>query len=304
MSVNLQTRIGSLEMKNPIMTASGTCGYGEELAPFIDIASLGALIPKSISVLPRLGNKNPRLAETSSGLLNSIGLQNEGLELFIKDKLPRISTFGCPIVVNIAGFSISDFTKLTEVLDEYPQISGFEVNISCPNVKKGGFQFGTDPQSAIEVTKAVRKATDKTVILKLTPNVTDITSVARAVENAGADAVSLINTLSAIAVDAETRKSRLGNLFGGLSGPAVKPVALRMVHQVFKAVQIPVIGLGGIRNGIDAIEFMICGATAVQIGTANLTQPASFNNILSEITDYCKRHSISNISELTGTLIA
>jgi dihydroorotate dehydrogenase (NAD+) catalytic subunit len=302
MKPDLGVQIGPLKLKNPVLTASGTCGYGIEIEEYNNLSRLGGLIPKSITVEPRLGNKPPRLVETPSGLINSIGLQNEGLEKFVSEKLPKMAEIGCPIIANIAGFDVSDFQRMTEVLDARAEVAGFEVNISCPNVKKGGVQFGIDPRAAAEVTRVIRAATSKAVIVKLTPNVTDITEIAKAVEAEGADAVSLINTLSAIAVDVESRKPKLGNLFGGLSGPCVKPVALRMVYLTWKAVKIPIVGLGGIRNATDALEFLICGASAVEVGTGVLLQPTACMEVLDGIEEYCVRHGIARVSELTGSI--
>ncbi len=299
---DLSVQIGKLKLSNPVILASGTCGYGVEVAEFVDLSNIGAVIPKSVTVEPRLGNMPHRLWETPSGLLNSIGLQNEGLHEFIAEKLPKIAKLNCPIIVNIAGFTLDDFVIMAEALNPLDAVAAFEVNISCPNVKKGGMQFGVDPHAAAEVTAAVRRVTDKTMIVKLSPNVTDITSIAKAVEGAGADSVSLINTLLGMAVDAEKRKPRLGNVFGGLSGPAIKPVALRMVYSVSKAVRIPVIGLGGIMTGIDAVEFMLCGASAVQVGTGTLISPTACVDVLNGIKDYCIRHNMNCVADLTGAL--
>ncbi|GAB4166924.1 MAG: dihydroorotate dehydrogenase [Planctomycetota bacterium] len=302
MRPDLSVELGPLKLANPVMTASGTCGYGFELEDYNDLTKLGALIPKSITLNPRLGNMPPRLVETPSGLINSIGLQNDGLADFIARKLPKMRKLGCPIIANIAGFDVAEFALMAAELDARDEVAGFEVNISCPNVKQGGVQFGIEPHAAAEVTKAVRKATKKAVIVKLTPNVTDITEIARAVEAEGADAVSLINTLSAMAVDAESRKPMLGNVFGGLSGPCVKPVALRMVYLTHKAVKIPIVGLGGIRTGADAIEFILCGATAVEVGTGVLLQPRACMEVLEGIEDYCVRHGVSKLTDLVGGL--
>ena len=266
------------------------------------LSQLGALIPKSVTVAPRSGNIGPRLAESPCGLVNSIGLQNEGINAFIEHKLPGIADAGCPIIVNIAGFTLGEFAYMARRLDKLDSIQGIEVNISCPNVKKGGMQFGIEAASAASVMKAVRENTSKTVIVKLSPNVTDIALIACAVESEGADAVSLINTLSAIAVDSERRKPILGNVFGGLSGPAIKPVALRMVLQAYRAVKIPIIGLGGITSAADVIEFFLCGASAVQVGTAFLTNPTVFADILEGLRNYCRRHSFNRIGEITGLL--
>lgn len=300
--LDLSVKIGKLKLCNPVILASGTCGYGVEVAEFVDLSKIGAVIPKSVTVEPRLGNSPHRLWETPSGLLNSIGLQNEGLHEFIAEKLPKIEKLNCPIIVNIAGFTLDDFIVMAEALAPLDAVAALEVNISCPNVKKGGMQFGVDPHSAAEVTTAVRRITDKTMIVKLSPNVTDITAIAKAVEGAGADSVSLINTLLGMAVDVEKRKPRLGNVFGGLSGPAIKPVALRMVYSVSKAVRIPIIGLGGIMTGIDAVEFMLCGASAVQVGTGTLLSPTACMDVLNGIKDYCVRHDMNRVADLTGAL--
>jgi dihydroorotate dehydrogenase (NAD+) catalytic subunit len=284
------------------MTASGTFGYGEEYAPFVDLNRLGALIVKGLSLEPRAGNPPPRLAETPSGLLNAVGLQNIGVKAFVKEKLPFLKEYSTAIIANIFGETVDEYGKVAEILGMANGLSALEVNISCPNVKKGGIAFGSSPEMAAEVTKRVREATDLPVIMKLSPNVTDISHIAESVESAGADAVSLINTLAGMAVDVEHRKPVLYNVTGGLSGPAIKPVALRMVWQVVNRVNIPVIGLGGIMCPNDALEFLIVGARAVEVGTASFLNPHATMNILEGIETYLREHSISDIGDLIGTL--
>ena len=300
--LKLTVDAGGLCLKNPIITASGTFGYGEEYASFCDLGLLGAIAVKGLSVEPRLGNPPPRIIETPSGMLNSIGLQNVGVEAFIAEKLPFLRRFDVKIIANIFGETIEEFQKLSAILSRAEGVHAIEVNISCPNVKKGGAVFGADPDVAANVTKKVRAETDLPVIVKLTPNVTDITQIALAVENAGAGAVSLINTLTGMSVDVESRRPHLANITGGLSGPAVKPVALRMVWQVVHAVKIPVIGIGGIMTAEDALEFLISGATAIQVGTANFIDPASTMSVLKGIEDYMARHHIGDIRDLIGSL--
>ena len=300
--LKLTVDAGGLCLKNPIITASGTFGYGEEYASFCDLGLLGAIVVKGLSVEPRLGNPPPRIIETPSGMLNSIGLQNVGVEAFIAEKLPFLRRFDVKIIANIFGETIEEYQKLSAILSRDEGVHAIEVNISCPNVKKGGAVFGADPDVAANVTKKVRAETDLPVIVKLTPNVTDITQIALAVENAGAGAVSLINTLTGMSVDVESRRPHLANITGGLSGPAVKPVALRMVWEVVHAVKIPVIGIGGIMTAEDALEFLISGATAIQVGTANFIDPASTINVLKGIEDYMARHHIGDIRDLIGSL--
>jgi len=299
---DLKVTIGRLELKNPVLTASGTFGYGSEFEDFIDINSLGGIIVKGTTLEPREGNAYPRMAETPSGMLNAVGLQNKGIDVFIHEIYPKIKHYQTNIIVNVSGSKIEDYVAVVEKLNDLEHIPAIELNISCPNVKTGGMAFGTSCASAAEVTKAVRKAYHKTLIVKLSPNVTDIAQIAQAVEGEGADSVSLINTLLGMAVDAETQKPVLSTITGGLSGPCVKPVALRMVWQVAKAVKIPVIGLGGIMNAADAIEFILAGATAVQIGTANFIDPAVSEKIVHGINDYCSRHNLNSITEIIGAL--
>jgi len=299
---NLSVKIKDLILKNPVMTASGTFGYGEEFADFFDISDLGGIIVKGTTGSKREGNAYPRMAETPSGMLNAVGLQNKGVDAFISDIYPRIKDINTHIIVNVSGSTIDEYVMVASKLNELDAIPAIELNISCPNVKEGGMAFGTSCPSAIAVCEAVRKAYHKTLIVKLSPNVTNIAEMALAVESAGADAVSLINTLLGMAVDAEKRKPVLSTITGGLSGPAIKPVALRMVWQVAKAVKIPVIGLGGIMTATDAIEFMLAGATAVQIGTANFIDPAVCAKIIKGMEDYLIRHKIDDVNELIGVI--
>jgi len=299
---SMSVDIGPLRLRNPVMTASGTFGYGEEYAPFVDLNRLGALIVKGLSLEPRAGNPPPRLAETPSGLLNAVGLQNIGVKAFVREKLPFLKEYSTAIIANIFGETVDEYGKVAEILGMADGLSALEVNISCPNVKKGGIAFGASPEMAAAVTKRVREATDLPVIVKLSPNVTDISNIAESVESAGADAVSLINTLAGMAVDVEHRKPVLYNVTGGLSGTAIKPVALRMVWQVVNRVNIPVIGLGGIMCPNDALEFLIVGARAVEVGTASFMNPHATMNILEGIETFLRKHSISDIRDLIGTL--
>jgi len=299
---NLHVNIGSLSLKNPVLTASGTFGYGEEFSDFIDLGRLGGFVVKGTTLHPREGNDYPRMAETPSGMLNAVGLQNKGVDYFIDHIYPRIEHCGSEIIVNVSGASISDYTAVARKLSALDGIRAIEVNISCPNVKQGGMAFGTTCEGAASVTAAMRRAWDRTLIVKLSPNVTSIADIARAVEAEGADAVSLINTLMGMAIDVERRRPCLSTVTGGLSGPAVRPVAVRMVWQTAKAVSIPVIGLGGITCGRDALEFIMAGATAVQVGTANFMDPAVTLKIIDEIDDYCNRHSVADINELRGII--
>ncbi|MHB8809091.1 MAG: dihydroorotate dehydrogenase [Desulfobulbaceae bacterium] len=301
-SVDLQVRIGTLALRNPVCTASGTFGYGREFASLVDLDRLGAIIVKGISYAPRPGNPPPRIVETACGMLNAIGLENVGVERFISDKLPFLRQLRTPVIVNILGDSVEDYGRLAGRLAEVEGIAALEVNISCPNVKKGGVAFGTVPEMAAAVTAAVRQATRLPVIVKLSPNVTDVTVIARAVADAGADGLSLINTLLGMAIDIRTRRPRLANVVGGLSGPAIKPVALRMVWQVARAVSIPVIGIGGITTAEDALEFLIAGATAIQVGTANFYQPTATEEIVSGLTAYLQAQGLTSIRQLIGSL--
>jgi len=299
---DLSVRIGLLRLQNPVLTASGTFGYGQEYAGLVDLNRLGGIIVKGLSLNPRPGNMPPRTVETPCGLLNAIGLQNVGVENFIADKLPFLRNLSVPVIVNILGQDIKEYRKLAERLSSVEGIAALEVNISCPNVKKGGVVFGTDYKAAARVTRAVRVAARLPIIVKLSPNVTDIVSIARAVEEAGADAVSLINTLTGMAIDVEARRPKLHNVTGGLSGPAIKPIALRMVWQVAGAVKIPVIGCGGIMTAADALEFLIAGASAVQVGTANFVNPRASMEIISGIEEYLAGHNLKDIKSLVGSL--
>lgn len=298
--VDLSVEIGKLKLKNPIMTASGTFGYGEEFADFIDLNRLGGIIVKGTTLHHREGNPYPRMAETPSGMLNAVGLQNKGVDYFIEHIYPRIKDLDTRVIVNVSGSCIDDYVAVCKKLSPIDKVAAVEINISCPNVKQGGMGFGTTCSGAESVTSAVRKAYDGTMIVKLTPNVTDITEIARAVEAAGADAVSLTNTFLGMAIDVEKRKPMLSTITGGLSGPCIRPIAVRMVWQVANAVKVPVVGLGGIASGRDAIEFLLAGATAVQIGTANFVDPQVTVKAIDYIEDYLKRHQIASVRELIG----
>lgn len=299
---DLKVKIKGLEFKNPVITASGTFGYGTEFEDFFDISHLGGIIVKGTTLESREGNAYPRMAETASGMLNAVGLQNKGVDYFIKKIYPEIKKYDTNIIVNVSGSKLEDYVAIVEKLNDLEKIPAIELNISCPNVKHGGMAFGTSCESAEQVTKAVRKAYKKVLIVKLSPNVTSITDIAKSVESAGADSVSLINTLLGMSINAETRKPVLSTVTGGLSGPAIKPVALRMVWQVAKAVKIPVIGLGGIMTASDAIEFILAGATAVQVGTANFIDPQISIKIVQGIQDYLVRHKMKSVKELIGAL--
>ncbi|MBD5349826.1 MAG: dihydroorotate dehydrogenase [Bacteroides sp.] len=300
--VKLDVNIGGQQFKNPVLTASGTFGYGEEFADFIDLSRLGGYIVKGTTLEPRQGNPYPRMVETPSGMLNAVGLQNKGVDYFIEHIYPRIKAIDSVPVVNVSGAKIDDYVAVCRKLSEQTDIKVIEVNISCPNVKQGGMAFGTTCEGAASVTRAVREAFPGIVIVKLSPNVTDIAEIARAVEAEGADSVSLINTLMGMAIDVERRSPCLSTITGGLSGPAVRPVAVRMVWQVAKAVSIPVVGLGGIMNGRDALEFILAGATAIEVGTANFIDPAVTVKIVDYITDYCTRQGVTDIHDLIGAI--
>ena len=302
MTPDLSVRLGSLELQNPVLTASGTFGYGEEFADFVDLDSLGGFIVKGTTLAPREGNPYPRMAETASGMLNAVGLQNKGVDYFIENIYPRLKERRSEVIVNVSGACVEDYAEVCHRLAALDKIHAVEVNISCPNVKHGGMAFGTTTAGASEVVTAVRKAWPRHLMVKLSPNVTDITEIARAAEGAGADSLSLINTMLGMAIDVERRRPMLSTVTGGLSGPAVKPVAVRMVWQTSKAVKIPVVGLGGIRTGADALEFIMAGATAVQVGTANFLDPAATMNVIREIHDYCVRHGIADINSLRGII--
>lgn len=300
--VDLSVRLGELKLKNPVLTASGTFGYGEEYADFVDLNRLGGFIVKGTTLEPREGNDYPRMAETPSGMLNAVGLQNKGVDYFIEHIYPRICHYDTEILVNVSGKCVEDYVKVCEKLAPLEKINAIEVNISCPNVKQGGMAYGTTCEGAAEVTSAVRKAWARHLMVKLSPNVTSIADIARAVEGAGADSVSLINTLLGMAVDVERRRPYLSTVTGGLSGAAVKPVAVRMVWQVAKAVSIPVVGLGGIMNGRDALEFIMAGARAIEVGTANFIDPSVTMKIIDEITEFCDRQGVKEINELIGII--
>lgn len=298
----MSVEIGGLKLKNPVMTASGTFGYGEEYADYVDLNQLGAIVVKGLSLKPRLGNPPPRIMETAGGMLNAVGLQNVGVDVFIKEKLPFLRQYDVAVIANIYGESTLEYSQVAKKLSQAEGVHALEVNVSCPNVKKGGLSFGSDPKAAAEVTRRVKAETHLPVIVKLTPNVTDIAAIAQSVEEAGADAVSLINTLTGMAIDLKTRTPHLKNITGGLSGPAIKPVALRMVWQVAQRVAIPVIGIGGIMTVEDALEFMIAGAKAVQIGTANFINPHATIEIIDAIRHYLQNNKIKNINDIVGTL--
>ncbi len=300
--VDLSIEIGKLKLKNPVLTASGTFGYGEEFADFIDLNRLGGIVVKGTTLHRREGNPYPRMAETPSGMLNAVGLQNKGVDHFIEEIYPHISHLDTNIIVNVSGSSIDDYVAVCEKLNPLDKVAAVEINISCPNVKQGGMGFGTTCSGAESVTRAVRKAYDGTMIVKLTPNVTDITEIARAAEAAGADALSLTNTFLGMAIDVEKRRPMLSTITGGLSGPCIRPIAVRMVWQVAQAVKVPVVGLGGIMNGRDAIEFLLAGASAVQIGTANFVDPQVTIKTIDFIEDYLKRHHFSAVSQLIGAM--
>ncbi len=299
--VNLGFSIGDLKFKNPVLTASGTFGYGDEFTDFIDVSSLGGIVIKGTTMEPRQGNAYPRMAETPSGMLNTVGLQNKGIDYFEQNIYPRItSLFNTNIIININGSYLEDYVALADRINKFEKIPAIELNISCPNVKMGGMAFGTNPVSAREVIKAVRKTSTKKLIVKLSPNVTDVVLFARIAEEEGADSVSLINTILGMAIDTKTMRPSLSTITGGLSGPAVKPVALRMVWQVARAVKIPVIGMGGIMTAEDAIEFLLAGATAIQVGTASFIDPQASVKILQGITDYLSGKGYSDLKDIVG----
>lgn len=300
--MNLSVNLGKLKLKNPVMAASGTFGYGAEYSEFVNLNNLGAVVVKGLSLKPMAGNPPPRIYETPCGMLNSIGLQNIGVEVFIKEKLSYLKQFDTKIIVNFFGDSIKEYVKTAERLSSANGIHALEMNISCPNKQAGWSIFGTDPKVTFKVVSAVRKITDLTLIVKLSPNVTDITLMAKAAEDAGADAVSLINTLTGMAINAKTRQPRLANIIGGLSGPAIKPIALRMVWECHKAVRIPIIGIGGIISAEDAIEFMLAGASAVAVGTANFINPKAAQDIIDDMKLFMIEQHISNVKELIGKL--
>jgi dihydroorotate dehydrogenase (NAD+) catalytic subunit len=298
----MAVNIAGMKMKNPVMTASGTFGCGEEYADYVDLTRLGGIVVKGLSLKPRLGNPPPRIMETAAGMLNAVGLQNVGVDAFIEEKLSFLRNYNVAVIANIYGESYTEYAQVAGKLSAAPGVHALEVNVSCPNVKKGGLSFGADPKAAAEVTRRVKAETHLPVIVKLTPNVTDITVIARAVEEAGADAVSLINTLTGMSIDLKNRTPHLKNITGGLSGPAIKPVALRMVWQVAQKVSIPVIGMGGIMTAEDALEFMVAGAKAVQIGTANFINPRATMEIIDGMRRYLQENKIKSIKDIVGSL--
>ena len=298
----MRVDIGGIEIKNPVMTASGTFGYASEFEELIDLNRLGAIVVKGLSLEPSMGNPPPRIVETPCGMLNAIGLENVGLAAFVKEKLPFLRRLDTPIFVNVYGKSTKEYAELAARLEDVDGVSGIEVNISCPNVKSGGMAFGAYPESAAEVVRAIRKQTTKPMMVKLSPNVTDITEIAKSVEGEGADSISLINTITGMAIDIETRRPKIANITGGLSGPAIKPVALRMVWQVVQTVNIPVVGIGGIMTAKDALEFLIAGAVAVQIGTANFINPHATTDIIDGIETFLMERNISDIADIIATL--
>jgi dihydroorotate dehydrogenase (NAD+) catalytic subunit len=300
--MRLAVQVGSLRFKNPLIVASGTFGYGVEYEGLLDLSRLGGLVSKGLYLEPRDGCPTPRIAETPSGLLNAIGLQGVGVRVFVKDVLPRLARYDTVVLVNVCGDTVEEYAEVARILDGAPGVHGLEINISCPNVKKGGMAFGGDPVMTHEVVAAVRKATRLPVIPKLSPNVADITVFARAAEEAGADALSCINTVLGLAVDVETRRPRLAFGTGGLSGPAIRPVAVRMAWQAARAVKIPVIGVGGITAARDALEFLIAGCRAVQIGTANFVDPGLYDRMLMDLAEYLERHGLADVNEVVGTL--
>ncbi|KAF0145930.1 MAG: dihydroorotate dehydrogenase (fumarate) [Nitrospirae bacterium] len=300
--MNLTVNIGKLKLKNPVMTASGTFGYGEEYSEFVDLNKLGAIVVKGISLKPREGNPSPRICETSCGMLNSIGLQNVGLKEFLKTKLPYVRKYDTKLIVNILGNTLQEYVKLSEALDD-AGVDGIELNVSCPNVKKGGIVFGTDKKMLAKLIGKVRSSVkNSTLITKLSPNVSDIKEFARMAEESGSDAISLINTIPGMAIDIKTKKPKIANIIGGLSGPAIKPIAVRMVYESYRAVKIPIIGMGGIMNSEDAVEFMLAGATAVAIGTANFVNPMATLAIIRGMESFMKENGITDFKKLTGGL--
>jgi dihydroorotate dehydrogenase (NAD+) catalytic subunit len=300
MGVKFDVDIGGVKLKNPVLTASGCFGYGEEAAAFFELSKLGGVVTKSITPLPRVGHPPPKVVETASGMLNAIGLTNVGIDKFVAEKMPFLRECGTAVIVNIAGTTVADYAKLAERISAEPGVDAIEINISCPNVDRGGMEFGASAEGAAKVTAAVKKVSGVPIMPKLSPNVSNIVEVAKAVEDAGADSISLINTLVGTAIDIETRQFMLSNKFGGLSGPAIKPVALGMVYKVARNVKVPIIGLGGISSGSDVIEFMLAGATAVQIGTACFAEPLIFLRVIDEIEAYLENHGYTDINQIIG----
>ena len=304
MKPDMTVKLAGLFLRNPVMTASGTFGYGQEFAEYVDLEKLGAFVTKGLSLRPRSGNPTPRIVETPGGMLNAIGLQNVGVEAFIAEKVPFLRTVNTPAIVNFFGSTVGEYAELAGRLDEIPEVAALEVNISCPNVKQGGIVFGTDPECAAQVVAACREATSKPLIVKLSPNVTDVVVMAKACADAGADALSLINTLTGLAIDLQRRKPVLANITGGLSGPAIKPVALRMVWQVARAVKLPIIGIGGIMNARDALEFILAGASAVQVGTASFINPSVAQEIAAGMEQWLVENNVATVASLVGELEA
>ena len=301
--MDLSVQIGSLSLKNPLIAASGCFGYGVEYADIVDLSTLGAIVSKGLFLEPREGHPAPRIVETPSGMLNAIGLQGIGARRFVDDKMPELRARGATVIVNVCGTTIDEYAEVSRILSDADGVAAIELNISCPNIKEGGIQFGCSLNGTFDVVSAVRKVTRLPLIPKLTPNVTDVASFARAAEEAGADAVSLVNTFLAMVIDVETRRPKISNGMGGLSGPAIRPIAVRMVHECRQAVGIPVVGMGGIMNARDALEFMIAGASAVQIGTANFVDPYIWTKLIDGINDYGQRHQIERLSDLVGTVL-
>ena len=300
--MDLGVRIGSLDLPNPLIAASGCFGYGVEYEDVVDLASLGGVAVKGLFLTEREGHVPPRIAETPSGMLNAIGLQGIGVHRFVQEKLPRLRELGARVVVNVCGTSLDEYAEVSRILSDHEGVAAIELNISCPNIKEGGIQFGCSLHGTHDVTSAVRKVTTLPIIPKLTPNVTDVASFARAAEDAGADAVSLVNTFLAMAIDVETRRPRLSNVLGGLSGPAIRPIAVRMVWECYRTIKIPIIGMGGIASAEDVVEFMLAGATAVQIGTINFADPFVWGKVLDGLRDYMQRHRVSRITDLIGAV--
>jgi dihydroorotate dehydrogenase (NAD+) catalytic subunit len=304
MKPDMTVKIAGIELRNPVMTASGTFGYGQEFSEYVNLEKIGAFVTKGLSLKPRAGNPTPRIVETPGGMLNAIGLQNVGIDAFITKKAPFLAQVNTPAIANFFGYTIDEYAELTRRLDGVPEVAGLEVNISCPNVKQGGIVFGTDPKCAADVVSACRAATSKPLIVKLSPNVTDIVAMAQACADAGADALSLINTLTGMAIDLQRRKPVLANVTGGLSGPAIKPIALRMVWQVARAVKLPIIGIGGIMNATDTLEFILAGATAVQVGTASFIDPGAAERIADDMEAWLSQNNVASVASLIGALEA
>jgi dihydroorotate dehydrogenase (NAD+) catalytic subunit len=301
--IKMQVDIGNLKLKNPVLVASGTFGYGDELSELFDVGQLGGIVTKSLTLKPRVGNPPPRIVETPCGMLNSIGLANIGVDRFIAEKLPILRNFKTAIIVNVAGKRVEDYPEVVKRIEDAGGVDAYEINISCPNVKEGGLEFGTSREMTGKIVSSVRKVTGKTLIIKLTPNVTKVSEIAKVCKDEGADAVSLINTVVGMAIDIKTRKPKLSTITGGLSGPAIKPIAIAKVFEVFQNVDIPIIGIGGIMNWMDAVEFLIAGARAVQVGTANFVDPTASIQILNGIISYCEENGISDINDLIGSIV-